>query len=369
MNRHTHNLVKESHAAHHPDGKHRPDHDHHDHSDGLLGRLKHIFAHSHATHERVDAALETSERGIWALKVSLVGLGLTALLQVIIVMVSGSVALLADTIHNFADAGTSIPLWIAFALIRRGANSRFTYGYGRAEDVAGVIIVLVIFASACVAGYESFMRLVEPEPIQQLGWVAVAAVIGFIGNEAVAVFRIRVGREIGSAALVADGLHSRVDGFTSLAVLGSVIGVALGAPILDPLIGLGITVAILFIVKDAATSVLRRLMDGIEPEILEAATHAPQHVDGIQGVAEVRARWVGHRVNVEMDVSARPELSVQDAFDLSRRVEDVLAEHVPAFGRAHVRVRPGTPPLASPEASVEFGMTPPNRKAPSETPS
>ena len=200
-----------------------------------------------------------TRRGIWALKVSLVGLGLTALFQVVIVWFSGSVALLADTIHNFADAGTSIPLWIAFALARRGASRRFTYGYGKMEDVAGVVIVTIIFFSACVAAYEAVMRILHPQPMTHLGWTAAAAVIGFLGNEAVAVFRIRVGREIGSAALVADGLHSRVDGFTSLAVLLSVLGVWGGLPIVDPLVGIAITVAILFIVKDAARAVWNRL--------------------------------------------------------------------------------------------------------------
>ena len=178
--------------------------------------------------------MATNERGIWALKVSLIGLGATALFQVVIVLLSGSTALLADTIHNLGDAATSVPLWIAFALQRRARSRRFTYGYGRAEDLAGVVIVGLIFVSACVAGYESIRKLIDPQPVTHLWWVAAAAIIGFIGNEAVAVFRIRVGEQIGSAALIADGQHSRVDGFTSLAVLIGAIGVSMGVPILDP---------------------------------------------------------------------------------------------------------------------------------------
>src|ERR671913_2502313 len=185
-------------------------HDHsHAHRAGVLGWLRHTFAHSHDVHEKVDDALESNERGIWALKISLAGLGATALFQVVIVFFSGSSALLADTIHNFGDAATSIPLWIAFALQRRSRSRSFTYGFGRTEDVAGVIIVGLIFFSACVAGYESMRKLIDPQPVTHLGWVAAAAVIGFLGNEVVAIFRIRVGKEIGSAALIADGQHSQ----------------------------------------------------------------------------------------------------------------------------------------------------------------
>src|SRR5215213_3839123 len=216
----------EGHGHHHGPGHERGGRphphgpgEHHAHGKGVIGWLRATLAHSHDVAETVDESLESNERGIWALKVSLVGLGLTALLQVVIVWFSSSVALLADTIHNFADAGTSVPLWIAFALARRGASRRFTYGYGKVEDVAGIFIVLIIFSSACVAAYEAVMKILHPRPVTHLGWIAAAAVIGFLGNEAVAVLRIRVGREIGSAALVADGLHSRVDGFTSLAVL------------------------------------------------------------------------------------------------------------------------------------------------------
>src|SRR5215218_4893424 len=204
------------------------DHHHHDHGherqSGLLGWLRHTFAHSHDVHEKVDDAMATNDRGIRALKISLVGLGATALFQVVIVLLSGSTALLADTIHNFGDAATSLPLWIAFALQRRARSRRFTYGYGRTEDLAGVVIVGVIFFSACVAGYETIRKIVDPQPVTHLWWVAAAALVGFVGNEAVAVFRIRTGTQIGSAALIADGQHSRVDGFTSLAVLVGAIG-------------------------------------------------------------------------------------------------------------------------------------------------
>lgn len=327
----------------HDHGEHgHGDHDHgdygHDHGGGILGWLRGTFAHSHDVSDKVDSVMESSEKGIQALKISLIGLGITALIQVLVVIYSGSVALLADTIHNFADAATSIPLWIAFALAKRGANRRFTYGYGKTEDVAGVIIVGVIFFSACVAGYEAFLKLIRPEPMEHLGWVAMAAVVGFIGNEAVAVYRIRVGREIGSAALIADGQHSRVDGFTSLSVLIGVLGSWLGYPLVDPIVGIGITVAILFIVKDAAKAVWHRLIDGIEPDILDEITHAPSHVAGVQAVRTVRARWIGHKVYSDVAIAVDPQLPVHVADAIARAVERALREHVRLLGEVVVRV-------------------------------
>jgi cation diffusion facilitator family transporter len=298
------------------------------------------FAHSHSVVDKVDATMESSDRGIWALKLSLIGLGLTALLQVIVVLISGSIALLADTIHNFADAATSVPLWVAFTLAKRPPNRRFTYGYGRIEDVAGVLIVLIIFFSACVAAYEAAMKIIHPQPIQHLWWVAAAAFIGFVGNEAVAIFRIKVGKEIGSAALVADGKHARVDGFTSLSVLIGVVGAWLGFPIIDPLVGVAISIAILFIVKDASIAIWNRLIDGIEPDILAQIEHAPMHIAGVRAVREVRARWMGHKVYGDVTIEVDPLLSVDKAAALAREVEASLREHIRLLGTAVVRVCP-----------------------------
>ena len=317
------------------------DHDGHGHAHrGIWGWLRGLYGHAHDIAERVDASMESDERGVRALKISLLGLGATAIVQLAIVLFSGSVALLADTLHNFGDATTSIPLWIAFVLTKRGASRRFTYGYGKTEDVAGVVIVLVIFFSACVAGYESVLKIIHPHPMVRLGWVALAAVVGFIGNEAIAVFRIRVGRDIGSAALIADGQHARVDGFTSLAVLIGVIGTAFGVPILDPIVGLLITIAILFIVKGAAYSVWLRLIDGIEPEILAEIEHAPTHVPGVLAVRNVRARWVGHRVHSDIEVQVDPDLSVREGEAIAAAVERSMHEHVRLLGSAVVRVSP-----------------------------
>lgn len=217
-----------------------------------------LIPHSHDAADSVDSALESSASGIRAVKVSLVALGVTALAQAAIVFVSGSVALAADTIHNFSDAMTAVPLWIAFALSTRAATRRYTYGFGRAEDLAGLFAVAMI-ALAVVAGYEAVVRLIHPVQIEHVGWVAAAGVVGFIGNELVALYRIRVGRRIGSAALIADGLHARTDGFTSLAVLLSAGGVALGFPLADPIVGVLITVAILAVLCTAAQDVFPAL--------------------------------------------------------------------------------------------------------------
>src|SRR5215831_566135 len=245
----------------------------------------HHGPHNH-THGKMDPALLSTQRGIWAVKWSLIGLGATAIFQAVIVFFSGSVALLADTIHNIADAGTAIPLWIAFILAKRQPSRRFTYGYGRVEDLAGVMIVLTILFSAVLAGYESINRLLRPQSVEHLWAVVIASLIGFAGNELVAVLRIRVGKQINSAALVSDGYHARVDGVTSLAVLFSAIGVWLGYPLADPVIGLLITALILPIVWESGKAVFTRLLDGVDPEVIDEITHAINHTQGVNDVTE-----------------------------------------------------------------------------------
>jgi cation diffusion facilitator family transporter len=304
-------------------------HDHeHEHDD-----------HGH-THGAVDPSIATSERGIWAVKWSFVGLFATALLQLAVVVLSGSVALLSDTIHNFGDAATAVPLWIAFALARLGASRRFTFGYGRVEDLAGVIVVLIILFSAVVAGYQAVERLITPRPIELLGAVAAASLLGFIGNEAVAVFRIRVGRQIGSAALVADGYHARTDGWTSLAVLLGATGVWLGYPIADPIVGLLIAAAILVIVWQSGKMVFTRLLDGVDPGVIDEIRHVSSHVEGVEEVAEVRARWLGHRLRAEVNVAVNPTLSVAEGHAVAREVNHRLMHELRYLDMAVVHVDP-----------------------------
>src|SRR5829696_2048694 len=311
-----------------PNEEHR--HDHHGRGHG----------HHEHTHGAVDPTIATSERGIWALKWSFVALFFTALLQLVVVLLSGSVALLSDTIHNFGDAATAIPLGIAFALTRLGVSRRFTFGYGRVEDLAGVVIVLIILFSAVVAGYQAVERLISPQPLEFLWAVAVASLVGFIGNEAVAVFRIRVGREIGSAALVADGYHARTDGWTSLAVLLGAVGVWLGYPLADPIVGLLIAAAILLIVWQSGKAVFTRLLDGVEPEAIEEIRHAASHVPGVEDVSEVRARWLGHRLHAEVNVAVDPDLSVAEGHAIAREVNHRLMHELGYLDMAVVHVDP-----------------------------
>lgn len=304
---------------------------HHGHSDA--GK------HGH-THGVIDPTIATTERGIWAIKWSFIILGLTAALQLVIVLLSGSVALLADTIHNVGDAATAVPLWIAFLFARRKPSARFTYGLGRVEDLAGVVIVAIILFSALVAGYEAIDRLINPQPITLLGWVAVAGVVGFLGNEAVAVFRIRIGRQINSAALIADGYHARTDGLTSLAVVLGAVGVWLGFPLADPIVGLLITIAIFGIVWQSAKAVFTRMLDGVEPGLIEDIRHAAEHVTAVRRVLDVRARWLGHRLTTELDVAIDGDTSVHEAETVSSAIERQLLALIPALSVAHVRVRP-----------------------------
>jgi cation diffusion facilitator family transporter len=299
------------------------------------------FLHGHSHGEaNIDAALESSNRGIWALKVSLLGLGLTAAFQVVVFLISGSVGLLADTIHNASDALTAVPLWIAFALGKRHPTERYTYGYGRAEDIAGAVVVLMIAASALAAAYESVQRLISPSIPTNLLWVAMAALVGFIGNEAVATFRIRVGNEIGSAALLADGQHARIDGLTSLAVLLGVLGVWLGFPLADPIVGIVITIAILFIVKDTAMVIWNRIMDAVDPEIASAIYHAASSVAGVEEVHDVRVRWLGHRLETELHIMVNEDLPTKESHRIAEEVRHALFHAQPRLAMVNVHVDP-----------------------------
>jgi cation diffusion facilitator family transporter len=300
--------------------------------------------HSHETADKLDSALESSARGMRALWVSLTVLGGTALAQAAVVVLSGSVALLGDTVHNAADALTAVPLGVAFVLGRRAATRRFTYGYGRAEDLAGIVIVLTIAASAAFAAWAAVDRLLDPRPVQHIPAVAAAAVIGFVGNEWVARHRIRVGRAIGSAALVADGLHARTDGFTSLAVLLGAGGAALGWQLADPVVGLAITAASAVVLRDAAREVFRRVLDAVDPALVDRAELALRAVPGVREVGELRLRWIGHRLRAEVAVVVDGEVSVRRAHDIAVEAEHALLHAVPKLTAALVHADPAPAP-------------------------
>jgi cation diffusion facilitator family transporter len=321
---------------------HPHDHDHgHQHPGGVRGLVREIFApHSHDAADSIDSALESSAAGIRAVKISLLVLGLTAIAQIVIVALSGSIALAADTIHNFSDALTSVPLWIAFVLSTKAATRRYTYGFGRAEDIAGLFVVAMIALSAVIAGWEAIRRLIEPQQIEHVGWVALAGLVGFLGNEWVALLRIRVGRRIGSAALIADGLHARTDGFTSLAVLIGAGGVALGFPLADPIVGLLITVAILVVLRTAVRDVFRRLMDGVDPAFIDTAEAVLAAHPGVQAVRSVRMRWIGHRLHADAELDIDPDLSLASAHRIAHDAEHDLIHAVPKLTTALIHAYP-----------------------------
>ncbi|XTP05352.1 cation diffusion facilitator family transporter [Streptomyces albus subsp. chlorinus] len=334
--------------GHHPHPHDEPGHHHpHRHTGGRLARLRHrlghlLTPHSHESSDKLDAALESSAQGMRALWVSLAVLGVTAVAQAVIVVVSGSVALLGDTVHNAADALTAVPLGIAFVLGRRAATRRFTYGYGRAEDLAGIVIVVTIAASALFAAWSAVDRLLDPRAMDHLWAVAAAAVAGFLGNEWVARYRIRVGRRIGSAALVADGLHARTDGFTSLAVLLGAGGTALGWELADPVVGLLITAAIALVLRDAAREVFHRVMDAVDPALVDAAETALRAVPGVREVGQLRLRWIGHRLRAEVAVVVDGHLSVRAGHAIAVEAEHALLHAVPKLTAAviHTDIQP-----------------------------
>ncbi len=306
-------------------------HDHaHGHAQG------HSAGHGHS-HGVIDPSIATTTRGIWAIKWSFIILAITATIQLVVVFISGSVALLADTIHNIGDAATAIPLWIAFRLARRKPTATFPYGLGRVEDMAGVIIVGIILLSAIVAGYQAIDRLLHPQVITHLGLLAAAGLIGFLGNEAVAIFRIRVGREINSAALIADGYHARTDGLTSLAVVAGAAGVWLGFPLADPIIGLLIMIVIFIIVWQSARAVFTRMLDGVDPGIIDQIRHAAGHVAGVDQVTDAKARWVGHKLHAELTIAVDSGLTVATANAIAASLRRELLAHLPMLAVASVR--------------------------------
>lgn len=346
--------MSDRHDQKHP--RHRPgrngpaddqsDHGHdqgHDH--GQPGRLRRIVSdllrpHSHDSADSVDSALESSTRGIRAVQISFIALMITAAAQVAIVAVTGSVALLADTIHNFSDALTAIPLLIAFRLSRRAPTRRYTYGYGRAEDLAGIFVVLMIAASAAVAAYEAFDRLVHPRPLEGLWLLFAAGLIGFAGNELVALYRVREGRAIGSAALVADGYHARTDGLTSLAVAAGAVGVAAGFERADAVVGLAISVAILGVLWGATRQIYARLMDAVDPDLVAAVEEHAGGVAEVAGVSGVHVRWIGHRLTAELTIDTDPRLTVASSHRVADDTTTRLRAAIPHLDTVHIHVHP-----------------------------
>ena len=322
----------------HEDDGHGHPHDHHGGFKGLILSL--VAPHSHDSGDAIASALTATDEGLRALKISLAVLGLTATVELVVVLSSGSVALLSDAIHNFADALTALPLGVAFWMGRRQPTQRYTYGYGRGEDLAGIFIVVVMAGSSVLAAWEAVLRLLHPRSITGLAWVAAAGAVGFLGNESVAIYRIRVGRRIGSAALVADGMHARTDGLTSLAVVAGAAGVAAGWKGADPVVGLLITAAILMVLKNAARDIYRRLMDSVDPDLVAEATAVLAEASGVQRVERVRMRWVGHELLAEAEIVADGSLTLAAAHRLAEEAHHQLLHRLPRLAGATIHVDP-----------------------------
>ena len=331
-------------GGHDHDAGHGHNHDlEHTHGpeSGLAARLRHVLRlHSHQPADQVDAVMEASAEGMRTLWISLAVLGVTALIQAGVTVLSGSVALLGDTLHNAADALTAVPLGVAFVIGRRPPTRRYTYGYGRAEDLAGIVIVLTIAASSALAAYAAVTRLLHPRHVSDLIAVAAAALAGFAGNEIAAGYRIRTGRKIGSAALVADGLHARTDGLTSLAVLLGAGGVALGWDWADPAVGLLITVAILAVLRQAAREIYRRLMDAVDPALTGQAEQTLRATAGVLDVGQVRLRWIGHHIRAECEVLVAPDITAVQAHQITVSAEHDLLHAIPRLAAALVHADP-----------------------------
>jgi cation diffusion facilitator family transporter len=320
----------------HPHGHQDDAGQHHHHH-----RLRHVLRpHSHQAGDQVDAAMVASAAGMRALWISLGVLGLTALIQAAVTVASGSVALLGDTLHNAADALTAVPLGVAFIVGRRPPTRRYTYGYGRAEDLAGIVIVVFMAGSSALAGYAAISGLVHPRHVTDLMAVAAAALVGFAGNELAAGYRIRTGRRIGSAALVADGMHARTDGLTSLAVLLGAGGAALGIARADAAVGLGITVAIVAVLWQAVREIWRRLMDAVDPALVDRVEHSLLDTPGVLNTGQIRLRWTGHTLRAECEIVVAPDITAAAAHQITVNAEHALLHAIPRLSAALVHADP-----------------------------
>jgi cation diffusion facilitator family transporter len=303
-------------------------------------KLPHGHDHDHAALATLTSQ-QSSAEGLRAAWISLAAMGATAALQIVIVWISGSIGLLADTLHNVGHLVTTVPLIIAFHLGRRTPTRRFAYGFRRAEDLVGLLIVLVIGVSAGLIVWESLDALTSPHELTNLGWVLVAAVVGAVGNEAVARYRIRVGRRIGSAALVTEGQHARTDALTSLGVLAGAAGAWAGWPQADAVVGLMIAGVIIVVLVRSLRVTLLRLMDGVDHGTLDRFEEIASAVPGVIAVEHARARWTGHRMEADVRVLVDPALTVRGGDTIAHDVAEALTTSVPNLDHVDVHACPG----------------------------
>ncbi|SRR6266568_1595460 len=341
-----HTGTDHGHEHEHDEHKHDDhDHEHEDHSDHDHDEDEHGgHGHGHGEHGhehgRVDADLYGNREGLRAVQISTAGMFAVAAIQFIIAGIGGSAGLFADALHNLGDVLTTVALWIAFVISNRAANQRYTYGYYRTEDLAGIFIVLVIIASAVAGAVESILKLTSGAVPTQLYLSMAAALVGVAGNELLAQYKINVGKRINSIPLIADGQHSRIDGLTSLAAFVGLIGVLLGFPIADPIAGLVITVVILTVVYSTSRSVLQRLLDAVDERVVPSIMDIARGVPGVEGVNDVRARWIGHTLHVIMNVEVDGQLTLLKAHDIAEEVRHRLFHQVKGLSEAIIHTDP-----------------------------
>jgi cation diffusion facilitator family transporter len=266
-----------------------------------------------------------------AVAVSAIGLGLTGLVELLLALVTGSVGLLGDAIHNLSDVSTSAVVFLGFRLSRRPPTERYPYGLERAEDLAGVGIAVVIWASAAIAGYESVRKLIEHGHTAHVGAGVAGAVLGIVGNQVVARYKLTVGRRINSATLIADARHSWLDALSSAGALVGLVAVALGQPWGDPVAGLAVTGFICHVGYEVTMDVGHRLADGVDPEVITTAEDAAGAVPGVIH-AHARARWTGRTLRIEIEGWVDPELTAREADALGRLVADQVSRRLPEAG-------------------------------------
>ena len=258
-----------------------------------------------------------------AVRVSALGLALTGGVELALALLTGSVSLLGDAIHNLSDVSTSLVVFLGFWVSKRAPTSRYPYGYGRAEDLAGLGVALVIWASAVFAGYESWAKLVSGRGTSHLGWGVAAALLGVAGNQAVARYKLRVGRRIHSATLVADARHSWLDAISSVGALVGLVLVGVGQRWGDPVAGFAVTLFIVNVGVEVTRELAGHLMDGVEPALLEAARRAAETVPGVAAPL-VRGRWLGRSLVLEVEAQLAPRCSLAEADQLGAAVREAV---------------------------------------------
>jgi cation diffusion facilitator family transporter len=323
----------------HEQEMHNHDHQEHNHDHGEHDHDEHGHGHEHG---KVDADLYGNRAGLRAVQISTAGMLLVSVIQFAIAWYGGSAGLFADALHNFGDVFTTIALWIAFVISNRAANQRYTYGYYRAEDLAGIFIVLVIIASATASAIESVQKLISGNNPTQIYLSMAAALVGVAGNELLAQYKISVGKRINSVPLVADGQHSRIDGLTSLAAFVGLVGAQLGFPKADPIAGIVITIVILTVVFSTSRSVLQRLLDAVDPHIIPSIMTTALAVPGVEAVTDVRARWVGHTLHVVLNIEVDAELTLSKAHAIAEEVRHRLFHDIKGLSEVVIHTDPSS---------------------------